>query len=173
MKNELTGEIAGLGRQVAKGLRTRRRTWLPRAALVLVAALTFASGETRAQTRIALANQTHTTTVAVVLGKSEDVHTDQRLVDIAVGDPGVADVNPLTDHALSILGKKIGTTRVTVYGEDKKPVGIFDVEVAYDISRLAAEIAHLSGGGIKYRRSTAASCSAACRRMPSRSTRWS
>jgi pilus assembly protein CpaC len=149
MKNELTGEIAGLGRQVAKGLRTRRRTWLPRAALVLVAVLTFASGETRAQTRIALANQTHTTTVAVVLGKSEDVHTDQRLVDIAVGDPGVADVNPLTDHALSILGKKIGTTRVTVYGEDKKPVGIFDVEVAYDISRLAAEIAHLSGGGIK------------------------
>ncbi len=148
-KNELTGDTAGLGRQVANGLRTRSRTWLPRAALVLVAALTFASGETRAQKRIALANQTHTTTVSVVLGKSEDVHTDQRLVDIAVGDPGVADVNPLTDHALSILGKKIGTTRVTVYGEDKKPVGIFDVEVAYDISRLAAEIAHLSGGGIK------------------------
>ena len=53
----------------------------------------------------------------VTLGKSEDVHTDQNLVDIAVGDPEVADVNPLTDHALSILGKKIGTTRVTVYGE--------------------------------------------------------
>ncbi len=148
-KNEPTSDTAGLGRQVANGLRTRSRTWLPRTALVLMAALTFASGETQAQTRIALANQTHTTTVSVVLGKSEDVHTDQRLVDIAVGDPGVADVNPLTDHALSILGKKIGTTRVTVYGEDKKPVGIFDVEVAYDISRLAAEIAHLSGGGIR------------------------
>ena len=83
------------------------------------------------------------------LGKSEDVHTDQRLVDISVGDPTVADVNPLTDHALSILGKKIGTTRVTVYGEDKKAVGIFDIDVSYDVSRLAVEIARLSGGGIK------------------------
>ncbi len=61
----------------------------------------------------------------------------------------MADVNPLTDHALSILGKKIGTTRVTVYGQDKKPVGIFDVEVSYDISRLATEIARITGGGIK------------------------
>jgi pilus assembly protein CpaC len=128
---------------------SRRWHLVPKAVLVLAATLTFATGGSRAQQRIALANPTHTTTVAVILGKSEDVHTDQRLVDIAVGDPGVADVNPLTDHALSILGKKIGTTRVTVYGEDKKPVGIFDVEVSYDISRLAAEIARLSGGGIR------------------------
>ena len=77
------------------------------------------------------------------------MHTDQSLVDITVGDPEIADVNPLTDHALSILGKKIGTTRVTVYGEDKKTVGIFDVEVSYDISRLNAEIARFAGGGIR------------------------
>ncbi len=87
--------------------------------------------------------------MTVTLGKTEDVRTDQNLADITVGDPDVADVNPLTDHALSILGKKIGTTRVTVYGPDKKPVGIFDVEVSYDISRLATEIARFTGGGIK------------------------
>jgi pilus assembly protein CpaC len=57
-----------------------------------------------------------------------------------VGDPEVADVNPLTDHALSILGKKIGTTRVSVYAEGKKLVGIFDVEVSYDITRLTNEL---------------------------------
>ena len=57
-----------------------------------------------------------TAMVTVTLGKSQDVHTDQSLADIVVGDPSVADVNPLTDHSLSILGKKIGTTRVTVYG---------------------------------------------------------
>ena len=66
-----------------------------------------------------------------------------------VGDPSVADVNPLTDHSLSILGKKIGTTRVTVYDQDKKPVGIFDIEVSYDVSRLSSEIATFTGGGIK------------------------
>ncbi len=38
---------------------------------------------------------------------------------------------------------------MTVYGENKKQVGIFDVEVFYDISRLAAEISSFTGGGIR------------------------
>src|SRR5262249_28957831 len=40
-----------------------------------------------------------------------------------------------------ILGKKIGTTRVSVYGEAKKLVGIFDVEVSYDVAALSGELA--------------------------------
>ena len=118
-------------------------------AAIIVAALALATGESRAQQRIALANSAHTATVTVLVGKSEDVHTDQSLVDITVGDPEIADVNPLTDHALSILGKKIGATRVTVYGEGKKTVGIFDIEVSYDVSRLNAEIASFAGRGIR------------------------
>ena len=85
----------------------------------------------------------------MTVGKTEDVRTDQTFANITVGDPDIADVSPLTDHSLSILGKKIGTTRVTVYDADHKPVGIFDIEVSYDISRLAAEIGHFTGGGIK------------------------
>jgi pilus assembly protein CpaC len=121
----------------------------PALAALIAGTLVFAAGESRAQQKVAFANSAHTTTVMVTVGKSEDIHTDQNLVDITVGDPEVADVNPLTDHALSILGKKIGTTRVTVYGEGKKQVGIFDVEVSYDISRLATEIARFTGGSIK------------------------
>ncbi len=117
-------------------------------AATVMAALALAPAASRAQQKIAFATA-RTSTVMVTLGKSEDIRTDQSLVDITVGDPDVADVNPLTDHAVSILGKKIGTTRVTVYGQDKKPVGIFDVEVAYDISRLATEIARFTGGSIK------------------------
>jgi pilus assembly protein CpaC len=52
----------------------------------------------------------------------------------------VADVNPLTDRSLSILGKKNGTTRVSVYAEGKKLIGVFDVEVIYDTSLLRSEI---------------------------------
>ena len=83
-----------------------------------------------------------------------------------MGDPEVADVNPLTDRSLSILGKKNGTTRVSAYAEGKKLIGVFDVEVMYDTSLLAAEIArrfpHARPPG--RRRSTAASCSPAPRR---------
>ena len=117
--------------------------------LVAAVALALIAPAAQAEQRIALASGIHTATVTVTVGKTEDVRTDQNLTDITVGDPDVADVNPLTDHALSILGKKIGTTRVTVYGPDKKPVGIFDVEVSYDISRLATEISRFTGGGIR------------------------
>ena len=127
-----------------------QRGWV-RAVLAgaLVLALVPVAAQAQTQQRVAWANALHTSTVRVTVGKTEDVRTDQNLVDISVGDPDVADVNPLTDHALSILGKKIGTTRVTAYGADKKPVGIFDVEVSYDISRLAMEIGRFTGGGIK------------------------
>jgi len=129
------------------GSRKSWRTAIMEAAAI-AAALALAAAQACAQPQITIANSAHTTTVNVPLGKSLDVRTEQGLVDITVGDPTVADVNPLTDHALSILGKKIGTTRVTVYGADKRTVGIFDVEVSYDISRIAAEIASMSGGGI-------------------------
>ncbi|MDR3420405.1 MAG: type II and III secretion system protein family protein [Xanthobacteraceae bacterium] len=145
--NEIAGRIrrrANRGGQWATLLQRCRL-----AAVTVVLILAILPGELQAQQGLALVNATHVARVNVTLGKSEDVRTDQGLVDISLGDPTVADVNPLTDHALSILGKKIGTTRVTVYGENKKPVGIFDVEVSYDITRLSAEIRQLSGGGIR------------------------
>jgi pilus assembly protein CpaC len=119
------------------------------ASALLIALAQAAHAQDRTPDKIAIADPVHTSTVTVTVGKTEDVRTDQGLANITVGDPDVADVSPLTDHSLSILGKKIGTTRVTVYDGDKKPVGIFDVEVAYDISRLSSEIDHFTDGGIK------------------------
>ncbi len=99
------------------------------------------AGNAYAQDRIIqISGNTHTAMVTVTIGKSQDVRTGTSFVDVMVGDPEVADVNPLTDHTLSILGKKIGTTRVQVYAEGKKLIGIFDVEVNYDISRLTNEL---------------------------------
>jgi pilus assembly protein CpaC len=89
---------------------------------------------------VQIGGKMRTAMLTVTMGKSQDVHTDRSFVDVTVGDPEVADVNPLTDHSLSILAKKIGTTRVSVYAEDKKLVGIFDVEVNYDVTRLRNEL---------------------------------
>jgi len=129
------------------------RAWLRYAgialAATLVATLALASGAAQAQQRIVLGTTVRATRITVTVGKSQDLTTEHSFSDIMVGDPTVADVNPLTDHTLSILGKKIGTTRVTVYDQDKKAVQIFDVQVSYDVSGLAIEIAHLAGPGIK------------------------
>ena len=124
-----------------------RRGWIR--AVLAASVMAVLPPAVRAQQNIVLANPVHSAQVRVTVGKTEDIRTDQNFANITVGDPDIADVSPLTDHSLSILGKKIGTTRVTVYDADHKPVGIFDIEVSYDISRLAAEIGHFTGGGIK------------------------
>lgn len=120
-------------------------SWLRDAAIAaivaLIAALLLSAGDAHAQARtIQISGVDRTTMVSVTIGKSQDVHTATGFADITVGDPEVADVNPLTDHTVSILGKKIGTTRVSVYAEGKKLIGIFDVEVTYDITRLVNEL---------------------------------
>ncbi|EJW12422.1 Type II/IV secretion system secretin RcpA/CpaC, associated with Flp pilus assembly [Rhodovulum sp. PH10] len=114
------------------------------APLVLLAAallpgLPLGAGAAQAQTVIKL-GASRTSAVTVPSGKSQDVRADLPFVEVAIGDAEIADVNPLTDHTLSILGKKIGTTRVSVYGEGRKLVGVFDVEVSYDTSALATEL---------------------------------
>src|SRR5665213_4007602 len=129
---------AGLGRMRALAVAV---------AIALAASLLgVASGAHAQQRSIQIVGASRTAMVLVTVGKSQDVRTDASFVNISVGDPEVADVNPLTDHTLSILGKKIGATRVSVYDESKKLVGIFDVEVSYDVSRLANELARIFPG---------------------------
>jgi pilus assembly protein CpaC len=107
------------------------------------------AGEAAAQRMVQIGGK-RTINVQVPVGKSEDLRTDAPFTEVTVGDPDVADVNPLTDRGLSILGKKIGTTRVSVYGESKKLLGVFDVEVSYDVSQLAAEIGRrFPGAGLR------------------------
>lgn len=99
------------------------------------------TGDARAKPQtISFSGEGRTAMLVVTMGKSRDVRTDESFVDVTVGNPEVADVNPLTNHSISILGKQIGTTRVSVNSENKKLVGIFDVEVSYDITRLTNEL---------------------------------
>jgi pilus assembly protein CpaC len=127
---------------VELGADCGRPCWRSLIAAVLLAATgcLLASGEAQAQRTIQIAGAKRTAMVTVYIGKSEDVRTDQSFVELTVGDPEVADVNPMTDRSLSILGKKNGTTRVSAYAEGKKLIGVFDVEVVFDTSQLQTEI---------------------------------
>jgi pilus assembly protein CpaC len=109
--------------------------------LVMAAGVMAPAGDAQAQRMIQLSGNKRTAMTTIFVGKSEDVRTDASFVEVTVGDPEIADVNPLTDRSISILGRKIGTTRVSVYAEGKRPIGVFDVEVAYDTSAIAAEMA--------------------------------
>ena len=136
----------------ASAARARRLlTTLAAAAVVTSAWLVspFAVDVASAQRLLQISGASRTATVLVPVGKTEDLRIDTPFTDITVGDPEVADVAPLTDRAISVLGKKIGTTRVTVYAEGRRHVGIFDIEVTYEVSRLAVEVARVAGPGIR------------------------
>jgi pilus assembly protein CpaC len=136
-----------MGKESRRSLRPDRsggvlRTAL-RAALMLTAA-TLATGVVTAPVEareVELTAARQSATVKVSIGKSESVRTGESFSEVIVSDPDVADAIPLTDRSLSVLGKKIGTARVSVYGEAKKLVGVFDIEVSYDTSRLGSELA--------------------------------
>jgi pilus assembly protein CpaC len=81
-----------------------------------------------------------TAQILVPVGKSENVRTLTAFSDVVVGDPEIADVMPLTDRTLSVLGRKVGITRISVYGEGRALVGVFDVEVSHDVTQIGAAI---------------------------------
>jgi pilus assembly protein CpaC len=143
------GRRADAARRVRDRTASRSRRLMRSVAVACLAALAapviailVPSGITdaKAERMLSFIAPKRTSSVGVAVGKSEDVRTDSSFVDIQVGDSEIADVNPLTDRALSILGKKVGTTRVSLYGEEKKLVGVFDIEVSYDTTKLAEEL---------------------------------
>jgi pilus assembly protein CpaC len=129
------------GSTVRRQSRTFRVLAAGVAVLMMEPALPLGFGVAMAQRMVQINAANKTALLTVAVGKTEDVRTDASFVDLVVGDPEIADVAPLTDRSLSILGRKSGTTRVTAYGENKKLVGVFDIEVTQDTSQISAAIA--------------------------------
>src|ERR1051325_3959551 len=136
-----------MGNELRRALRPDRTGGFLKTALragLMLTAATLATGVVLAPVHareVELAAGRQAASVKVSIGKSESVRTGESFSEVIVSDPDVADAIPLTDRSLSILGKKIGTARVSVYGEGKKLVGVFDIEVSYDTSRLGSELA--------------------------------
>lgn len=88
----------------------------------------------------------------IVAGRSETLRVSIPFAEIVVGDPDTADVNPLSDRTLYVLGKKLGTTNVALFDDQKQLVAVIDIEVTHDLSGLREALKQsVPGGGIKVR----------------------
>ncbi|WP_288901493.1 type II and III secretion system protein family protein [uncultured Sneathiella sp.] len=83
------------------------------------------------------------TSVGVPINKSRILKVDVPFADLLVGNPEIADVLPLTDKTVYILGKTLGTTSLAVYGKKKQLLGIVDIEVTFDIESLKSKLNQL------------------------------
>src|SRR4029077_3260828 len=69
----------------------------------------------------------------VTLDKAETIATDREFSDVLVGNAQMADVVALTSRTLYVLGKKVGSTSITLLSPDKRVMGVVNVEVTFDI----------------------------------------
>jgi pilus assembly protein CpaC len=77
---------------------------------------------------------------AIVAKKSQVVEIGRAYATALVGEADIADVVPLSDHSIYVLGKKVGSTRITVVGQDQKVIQIIEVDITPDIENLRAKL---------------------------------
>lgn len=78
--------------------------------------------------------------VKIIKGKPKTIRSVTSFEEIVVGNPEIADVQPLTDRSFYLLGAKLGTTSVALFDKERNLVGSIDVEVTLDTAQLRRAI---------------------------------
>src|SRR5215831_9090737 len=83
--------------------------------------------------------------IVIPVNKSVTIPVSRPFSSAVVGSPEIADALPMTDRALYIQAKKIGTTNVSIYDENMRLIKVVDVEVAFDTGSLLSKIRATTG----------------------------
>src|SRR5271154_3576796 len=84
--------------------------------------------------------------IKVTLYKSRTLCFSGPFSTAVIGAPEIADVLPITDSTLYVQGKKVGSTNISVFDQQRHLVSVVDLEVAPDTSSLQTKIAASTGG---------------------------
>ncbi len=115
--------------------------------LKILAAAVFAMAPTLAMAQTAQADREETISLAsnggpamadvtVAAGKSAVLRFDRPIVDVLVGEPDIADIIPLTDRSIYVVGKSVGGTSLTLLARGKQLIGVIDLNVTHDLFSL-------------------------------------
>jgi pilus assembly protein CpaC len=88
----------------------------------------------------------HAGMLDVPLNKSQVVTADKAIARAMVGNADIADVMPLTDRSIYVLGKTMGTTSLTLYDSGGRVLSVIDVSVGPDVRSFTAQVARLIPG---------------------------
>ncbi|MER8744089.1 MULTISPECIES: type II and III secretion system protein family protein [unclassified Mesorhizobium] len=109
-------------------------------ACLAAAAMLGLSAPAKADNDIVHVSSTTNASIKVAKGKPKTVMTNAAFYQIVIGDPEIANVNPLTDKSFYVLGNNLGTTGIALFDENKQLVGTVDIEVTLDTDQLASTI---------------------------------
>ena len=114
--------------------------WLGALAAAAVLALLPWVEHAQAKSNVIQISSDRTTSIKIAKGKPKTIKTNVPFYEIVIGDPEIANVNPLTDSSFYVLGNKLGTTGIALFDENKQLVGSVDIEVTLDADKLASTI---------------------------------
>src|SRR5215471_6064722 len=70
------------------------------------------------------------------IDKARTIGCNRDFIEVLVANPEIADVVPISNKQLYVLGKKAGITNISLVGTDQRVLGVVHVEVAYDMQAL-------------------------------------
>lgn len=119
---------------------SKRGTRLLAAALLMSAAPTVTLGQSAPASAdreqfVALSSSSGPVMISADLaaGKATVLRFDRPIADVLVGDPKIADVIPLTDRSIYVIGKSVGGTSLTLFARGKRLAGVVDLNVSHDL----------------------------------------
>ncbi len=76
----------------------------------------------------------------VPINKSQVLRLDVPVADLLVGNSEIADVLALTDRTIYVLGRALGSTSLTIYGQDRSLIAVMDLVITHDIEAIKARL---------------------------------
>jgi pilus assembly protein CpaC len=92
---------------------------------------------------IRAAKSPHAGEFVVAVNKSQVLEVDQAFDEISVGNSEIADVVPLTKRKIYVLGKKLGSTSLTLFAKGGRVIAIADLVIGHDVEGLKAKLHEL------------------------------
>ncbi|MFL0357712.1 type II and III secretion system protein family protein [Erythrobacter sp. GH1-10] len=85
----------------------------------------------------------HVGAVEIPVNKSQIVTADRAIDRALIGNEEIADIFPVSDRSIYVLGKKMGTTSLTVYDKANRVIAVMDIAVGPDVISLREQIGSL------------------------------
>ncbi|RWI95557.1 MAG: type II and III secretion system protein family protein [Mesorhizobium sp.] len=124
--------------RTTRGLRLLRA--MAAGAFLAAAGILAFGAPAQANNDVVYVSATKNASIKVAKGKPKTIMTNAAFYQIVIGDPEIANVNPLTDKSFYVLGNNLGTTGIALFDQNKQLVGTIDIEVTLDTDQLANTI---------------------------------
>ena len=96
-----------------------------------------------ANAQVTVASGVHAGELDVPVNKSQVIRADRPYAKALIGNPEIADIVPISNTSVYVLGKKAGTTSLTLYDRANRLIAVLDIVVGPDVMTLKRQLSEL------------------------------